>query len=323
MTGPDVSVTRAAQVPPEQASLLREIQHLAAVGAELTHQLNHSDVDYSAMTRTVGQQSQIDQHRACAEIAARIAGAPDTWIARVRRLGEQGHQWHADQLLPNPVTSGRRGAITQIAADIRHLIDMAALAAARQHHAIRNSVDEQGNSADSENVDSRRFDRNMFEIWIRAGRIAQSAGLTGHERARLWSVSDKDWTHHLAQVLRFAPTDVEAVWQRYASPELGQQVEISLNDLRHHMLGIAISGPHAETEQLPPPPSVFVSRAHHALHTVIEHQPPGTSAIHTAITDALPDNPATRAWEPEPECEDTGPVDPGSLRGNAAVDPEP
>ncbi|MEV6140500.1 hypothetical protein AB0L63_31560 [Nocardia sp. NPDC051990] len=129
MNGPN-SPLRIRDIPPEQATLLHQIHHLAARGVRLRQAKPESMPGSPENTQLLEHITEVGRDRDVTEIRARANGMPSHWVDQVRAAGQSGRPW-TDELLLTPTRppTGRRNT-QRVAQDTRQLAGMAAFTVA-------------------------------------------------------------------------------------------------------------------------------------------------------------------------------------------------
>ena len=124
----DRIATRVADIPPEQADLLRQLHTLAGRSAELHQQLTQTGADLRSIAA-----ARTENHRrwASTEVRARTAGVPRGWIAQAVQQGRHGSEWPDGQLLAKPLDLMQSRSRMRLVLDVRYLTHMAAMIAVR------------------------------------------------------------------------------------------------------------------------------------------------------------------------------------------------
>ncbi|WP_040831646.1 hypothetical protein [Nocardia jiangxiensis] len=274
----------AGDLPQQTSRWLRQVQRLAAQATQMRQDttLTAAGGDIRVLAHMVARAGQIDRHREAAEIRAHAAGVSLQWIAWARIRGHLGREWHPNQPLATPILDTRHRAAEQVTDDLRHVTDMAALTVARDHLY----------SADL-GVDTQQLTHTMDALWLRAARTAQAAGLTAHERGRIWSASTHDCITRVHHLVRFPRHEIDTLWHQYAVPEIAAQAREAFDELGHDHRTTSLD---AATELLPPAPHYFLARARHALDQ-IEAGTPADGGIGTAIAEVIPATDRPRLWD--------------------------
>ncbi|MFF0528690.1 hypothetical protein ACFYT3_09885 [Nocardia amikacinitolerans] len=279
MSGPNTEL-RVRDLPPEHATLLREIHRFAAEGAGLRNTM-HSAADSATVVDQLGQ---LDRQRELAEIAARSQAIPPGWVAQARQAGQTGRAWTGEQLLRNPTRqqTGRR-TVKRVIADTAQLVDMAAITAAREHLLTLH-----GFTSEPEPAAAQQLRRNMDALWTRATHTAAAIGMSGRARARAFTITDERLQQRIERYLHDGFDEFNAEWRNRASPAVAASVRRSLSSLRRDARTARTpSGPELDADL--PKPAELTERARAVLGEAVaaDHGESGT-ATEAAIAAAMP-----------------------------------
>jgi len=294
----DRMATRATNISPERAELLRQIHVSARRSAELLRELTLTSAD----VRRVGAlRVQNDRRWALIEIQASTAGVPMGWIGQAVQQGRHGLDWNERQLLAIPLALRESRSVKRIAHDVRHLTHMAAVATVREHHRARGAL------ADPDPSMAEQLTLNMQALWTRATETSHAITMSDRNHDRIWNIDRYPWPGTIDELVHLDSSEIEVLWWHYADPAIARSAQSSIKELRRDLPGITPPGRDADTAA---PLELFLARAHDALHELAEHPSPAPGAIGAAIAEVLPDTDTARAWAPEPDN------DPGPTTGN-------
>ncbi|MEV0027906.1 hypothetical protein [Nocardia sp. NPDC050793] len=285
MSAPNTD-TRVGDLPREQAALLRTIHHLAAEGARLRHTMNTTTSSAADHARALTQLGNLDRDRELTEIAARNQGLPPTWVEQARQAGQTGRAWTDEQLLRTPPRqqTGRR-TVKRVTADIRQLVDMAALTAAREH-----LLTAQGFTSEPEPAAAQQLRRTMEALWTRAVHTAAAIGMNERERTRAFTLTDQV-EQRTEQYLLYGLDELNAEWRSHTNPEIAASVRRSLSSLRRDARTTVTTSIPDLIDAYLPKPAELRARARAALGeaVAVNHAESG-DATEAAIAAAMPDH---------------------------------
>lgn len=273
---------RGREIPADQIALLQRIQGLALHSGRLLQAMYEGGGDARTSMRAIAEINVLDRDRDLTEIKARAAGVPVEWIDRVRTLGQRGYPWREGQPLPDPAPRGWRRTIRRVADDVEQLKDMAAVHTAYLHtRPVGEPVSQMEQAA------TQQLHRNMAALWMRAGRTAESIGMSAGERAVLWKVAPEEWAQRVGHYLGGEDLgELHTRWRRYGDAAIATAARKSLRKLRR-------AGEHGPDIPLPDMPMRPRQMLHEAHATVADLNSPGSAentAITTAVEAALPED---------------------------------
>ncbi|MFE3757929.1 hypothetical protein ACFXO9_26780 [Nocardia tengchongensis] len=289
MTGPNQAPS-AREIPADQITLLQRIQELALQSGQLLQHMYGTGGHARTAVQTISDINALDRDRDLTEIRAHAAGVPAEWIDRVRTLGQRGYPWRDDQPLPDPAPRARRRSIRRVAEDVEQLKDMAAVHAAYLRTRPGGEPD-----TDMEHAVTQQLHRNMAALWMRAGRTAESIGMSAKERAVLWAVAPTEWqqrVHHYAAGDDLG--ELHTRWRRHGDVTIATDARKALNRMRragHH-------GPEVPLPDMPMSPRQMLREADAALTAVEQTDGAENIVITAAIEAALPEE-LTVNWSAE------------------------
>lgn len=236
----------------DQLALLKQIQQLARGSGELLRIMYETGGDSRTAIDIVTNINALDRERDLTEIQARATGIPPEWIERVRVLGERGYAWRDDQPMPVPAARGQRRSVQRVAADIERLKDIAAVSAAYRHtHAATQT-------SPPDDLDQTQLRRNMTALWIRAGRTADTTGMTADHREKLWATTAQEWQRRVEHYLDSPdPEQLNTLWNRYNSPRIAADARKTLGRMRRD----GEHGPDVALPDMPPTPADMLAQA--------------------------------------------------------------
>ncbi|MEU6585898.1 hypothetical protein [Nocardia sp. NPDC046763] len=271
----------ARNIPPDQVALLQRIQGLALQSGQLLQQMYETSGDARTSVEAITEINAIDRDRDLTEIKARAAGVPAEWIDRVRTLGQRGYPWRDDQSLPDPAPRAQRRTIRRVAEDVEQLKDMAAVHAAYLHS---KPVDELVSAM--EQAVTQQLHRNMAALWMRAGRTAESIGMSARERTVLWAVTPQDWQQRVGHYLTDKDLgELHTRWRGHGDPAIATAARKSLSRLAR----AGEHGPDIPLPDMPMPPRQMLSEAHTAVANPDFSDGAESAAISAAVEAALPE----------------------------------
>ncbi|MEV6338753.1 hypothetical protein AB0M12_29025 [Nocardia vinacea] len=279
MTGPTPPL-RIRDIPPEQAALLRQIHHLAALGERLRQALPETTPRSAEGSHLLDHIAEVDRERDLTEIRARADGMPAGWVDQARAAGRSGRAWTDELLLPPTRSPARRRNLQRVVQDTRQLADMAAVTVARQQRLTTNAV-----TIDPELAAAEQLRRNMTALWTRAAATATSLGMDGTERARIFDAASRHLDRRVQNYRHYSIDDLDAAWRTYTTSTIAATVRRSLKSLRRTDRGT--DTPAAEAEQ-PPTPQALIDRARHSLDTAATNDSDTGTEIESVITVAIP-----------------------------------
>ncbi|MFE3795765.1 hypothetical protein KHQ06_24515 [Nocardia tengchongensis] len=281
----------ARNIPADQVGLLQRIQALALRSGQLLQQMYESGGDARTSVQAITEINAVDRDRDLTEIKARAAGVPDEWVDRVRTLGQRGYPWREDQPLPDPAPRARRSTIRRVADDVEQLKDMAAVHATYLH---TRPVDDP--VSDMEQAVTQQLRRNMAALWMRAGRTAESIGMSTRERAVLWAVTPREWQQRIAHYLVDKDLgELHTRWRGHGDPAIANAARKSLGRLRR----AGEHGPEVPLPDMPMPPQQMLNEAHTAFADPDFPDNAHSAAISAAVEAALPDEAPSLEWTAE------------------------
>ncbi|WP_327100308.1 hypothetical protein OIE68_16960 [Nocardia vinacea] len=279
MTGP-TSPLRIRDIPTEQAALLRQIHHLAALGERLRQALPDITPRSAEGRQLLDHIAEVDRDRDLTEIRARADGMPAGWVDQARAAGRSGRAWTDELLLPPTRSPTRRRSAKRVVQDTRQLADMAAITVARQHRLASNGI-----STGPEPAAGEQLRRNMDALWTRAAATATSLGMDGKERARVFNTASRYLDRRVQTYRHYSLDDLNAAWRTYTAPAIAASVRRSLKSLRSTDRGT--DTPAGDTEQ-PPTPQALIDRARHSLDAAATNDTDTGTEIESVITVAIP-----------------------------------
>ncbi|WP_433620928.1 hypothetical protein [Nocardia sp. CA-120079] len=286
MTGPP-SPLRIRDIPTEQAALLRQIHHLAALGERLRRALPETTPRTAEGSQLLDHIAEVDRDRDLTEVRARADGMPAGWVDQARATGRSGRAWTDELVLPPTRSPARRRNLQRVVQDTRQLADMAAITVARQQRLATNAV-----ATDPEPAAAEQLRRNMAALWTRAAATATSLGMDGTERARVFDAASRHLDRRVHAYQHYSVDDLDAAWRTYTTSAIAATVRRSLKSLRRTDRGT--DTPAAEAEQ-PPTPQALIDRARHSLDTATTNDSDIGTDIESVITAAMPGT--TYGWD--------------------------
>ncbi|MBF6176041.1 hypothetical protein [Nocardia blacklockiae] len=268
--------------PPWQIRLLQQIQDLAAQRITVLRNgyETYRGSERDALRSWHRDLHQLEQLRLDLVARAIATGLERPWIDDVLIHGHRGVRYTDTYRPPRTGQPAREELVEGIAADVWQLQHMACLDAARREHLYATGVFEEPDPARH-----TQFDRNMLILWQRAATVADSIGLSDHDRDQLWATSANGWQRIIAAtVATYSDDELYARWHAHTDPAIHTQITRSLTTVT----------PHGQRGPIPPTPSQMVAAAEAVITapqrlrgTVAPPAAPG-SRIGAGIDAALP-----------------------------------
>ncbi|MGF6885952.1 hypothetical protein ABIA39_007535 [Nocardia sp. GAS34] len=288
----DRIATRVADIPPEQADLLRQLHTLAGRSAELHQQLTRTGADLRSIAAA---RTENDRRWALTEVRARTAGVPRGWIAQAVQQGRRGSEWPDGQLLAKPLDLMQSRSRMRLVLDVRYLTHMAAMIAVRGRSTALGALPDPATGM------ADQITRNMQALWTRATETGRTITMSRRDRNRIWDLDRYPWKGTINELLHLAPHEIELLWEHYAAGTIAESARESLKRHRHDRLpAVPPPGPDVDTSAVDVGVDDFLAHANGALNAAAEQRSPETATIGAAITDVLPDPDTDRTWAPEP-----------------------
>ncbi|MEV6140494.1 hypothetical protein AB0L63_31530 [Nocardia sp. NPDC051990] len=172
-----------------QAHLLKGVQNLAYDNHQTLHRARHAG-HTRPPPEVVAHLGITDLSREQLEGVGLAVEVPKAWIDYARAAGERGTRWQPGQVMLGSGQVQRSTLTAALGQQVRHLQDMAGVAAAHTGHG------EMGSDAVA------RFRRVMGMTWQRLGAVAYALSLSEEERHQVWQRGDQHWSTAVAGQVR-------------------------------------------------------------------------------------------------------------------------
>ncbi|MBY8862030.1 hypothetical protein K7711_36525 [Nocardia sp. CA2R105] len=180
-------------------------------------------------------------------IAAIAGGVPQEWIAQTHHRGQLGMAWRPDIHWREHEPINRARLLADLHSDMRHVQDIAVVAAAYGHRGAR-----------VEAGTSQLFARNLNTLGRRVAAIAHVLGVTAAEAEQLWGRQDQ-WTAAATAVRGLSQDTLLGRWREHARLDT-REAALQVSGLEDAGIGVATAKN--------PAPMVkdMVARLGHLLH---------------------------------------------------------
>ncbi|WP_067473522.1 hypothetical protein [Nocardia amamiensis] len=192
---------------PLQAYLLKAVQNLAYDNHQTFQRARYAG-HTSPPPEVVAHVDISDRSREQLEEVGLAVGVPKAWIDYVRAAGERGTSWQPGQVMLGSGHVQRSALTAALGQQVRHLQDMAGVAAAHTRYTV----------LDSDEV--ARFRRVLGMTWQRLGAVAHALSLSEEERHQVWQRGHQHWSTAVAgQVRDHSDQQLAARWNEVASSD--------------------------------------------------------------------------------------------------------